>query len=41
MRSCIAAGMRNEASFRDLKVWQVSMTLVEDIYRVTTSFPAA
>ena len=26
-------------SFRDLKVWQRSMTLVEEIYTATTSFP--
>ena len=28
-----------DASFRNLKVWQRSMTLVEEIYRVTRSFP--
>ena len=28
-----------DASFRDLKVWQRSMTLVEEIYGVTRSFP--
>lgn len=27
------------ASFRNLKVWQRSMTLVEEVYRVTRSFP--
>ena len=32
--------MRNDASFRDLKVWQASMMLVEEIYRATTSFPS-
>ena len=26
-------------SFRDLKVWQRSMTLVEEIYRITRRFP--
>jgi 23S rRNA-intervening sequence protein len=26
--------------FRDLKVWQDAMTLVEDVYRVTLRFPA-
>jgi four helix bundle protein len=31
--------MANNESFRDLKVWQKSMTLVEDIYRVTGAFP--
>ena len=32
--------MRDAASFRDLRVWQKSMVLVEDIYRATTGFPA-
>jgi four helix bundle protein len=32
--------MQNDSSFRNLKVWHASMTLVEDIYRVTTAFPA-
>jgi four helix bundle protein len=27
------------ASFRDLKVWQQSMLLVEDIYRLSRTFP--
>jgi four helix bundle protein len=31
--------MASEA-FRDLKVWQDAMTLVEDVYRVTLRFPA-
>jgi four helix bundle protein len=31
--------MPDYASFRDLKVWQRSMTLVEEIYRVTGHFP--
>lgn len=31
--------MAPNESFRDLKVWHRSMTLVEEIYRVTTSFP--
>jgi four helix bundle protein len=26
-------------SFRDLRVWQQGMTLVEDIYKLTESFP--
>lgn len=26
-------------SFRDLRVWQVAMDLVEDVYRLTRSFP--
>src|SRR6185503_11185826 len=32
-------GMHTEGSFRNLKVWQVAMTLVEDVYRVTSTFP--
>jgi four helix bundle protein len=32
--------MVNDSSFRDLKVWQAAMTLVEEIYRATTAFPA-
>ena len=31
--------MPSSASFRDLKVWQDSMTLVEEVYRVTRTFP--
>ena len=31
--------MADHESFRDLKVWQRSMTLVEEIYAVTSSFP--
>lgn len=27
-------------SFRDLRVWQASMKLVEDVYRITESFPS-
>ena len=27
------------SSFRDLRVWQASMNLVENIYRLTSSFP--
>jgi len=26
-------------SFRDLRVWQAGMDLVEDVYRVTQAFP--
>ena len=33
--------MAYDASFRNLKVWQLSMTLVEEIYSVTKSFPRA
>src|SRR5437870_1052180 len=29
------------SSFRDLRVWQASMDLVEEIYRVTATFPRA
>ena len=32
--------MKNNASFRDLKVWRDAMTLVEDVYRVSRAFPA-
>jgi four helix bundle protein len=31
--------MHNDGSFRNLKVWQLAMELVEDVYRVTTTFP--
>ncbi len=31
--------MSDSESFHDLQVWQKSMTLVEEIYRVTTGFP--
>jgi four helix bundle protein len=31
--------MPKHHSFRDLKVWQQSMTLVQDIYRLTKQFP--
>jgi four helix bundle protein len=31
--------MPYDSSFRGLKVWQRSMSLVEEIYRVTRSFP--
>ena len=33
--------MPDYESFRHLKVWQRSMTLVEEIYRVTERFPRA
>jgi four helix bundle protein len=32
--------MNADRSFRNLDVWQESMTLVEDIYRVSKAFPA-
>ena len=38
MRYVIA--MENTGSFRDLKVWQSAMTLVEEIDRATADFPA-
>lgn len=31
--------MHTDSSFRNLKVWQAAMTLVEDVYRVTATFP--
>jgi four helix bundle protein len=31
--------MTNHESFRNLTVWQRSMTLVEEIYSVTKTFP--
>ena len=31
--------MKSTTSFRDLQVWQESMLLVEDIYRITRKFP--
>jgi four helix bundle protein len=31
--------MHRAQSYRDLKVWQNSMTLVEDCYRLTQGFP--
>jgi four helix bundle protein len=32
--------MPSNSSFRDLKVWQESMRLVEDVYRITRRFPS-
>ena len=32
--------MNTDSSFRNLKVWQYAMTLAEDLYRVTKTFPA-
>jgi four helix bundle protein len=32
--------MPSNSSFRDLEVWQESMRLVEDVYRITRRFPA-
>lgn len=31
--------MPEEASFRGLKVWQTAMLLVEDVYKLTATFP--
>jgi four helix bundle protein len=31
--------MQNNSTFRDLKVWQAAMNLVEDVYKVTGNFP--
>jgi four helix bundle protein len=39
INGAIPCGMANN-SFRDLEVWQESMLLVEDIYRVTAKFPS-
>lgn len=33
------AEMKSSSSFRDLKVWHQAMSLVEDIYRLSTRFP--
>jgi four helix bundle protein len=40
MRHALRRGMKNNASFRDLKVWRDAMTLVEDVYRISKSFPS-
>ena len=37
---CLIECVSNSDSFRDLKVWQRSMRLVEEVFRVTRSFPA-
>src|SRR5687768_612740 len=39
MRIATFRSMTNHESFRNLHVWQRSMTLVEEIYSVTKSFP--
>ena len=36
---CMSGTMPYDSSFRGLKVWQQSMTLVEEIYKATSSFP--
>jgi four helix bundle protein len=38
-RPALAANGKSVSSFRDLRVWQASMDLVEDVYRVTQIFP--
>ena len=38
--ACFIECVSNSDSFRDLKVWQRSMRLVEEVFRVTQSFPA-
>ena len=40
MGLAVFLGMHTDISFRNLKVWQAAMTLVEAVYRVTTTFPA-
>jgi four helix bundle protein len=37
-RACLTV-MAFTNSFRDLEVWQESMTLVEEIYAISKSFP--
>ena len=39
MARALGAAMTLTTSFRDLQVWQESMTLVEDIYALSKSFP--
>lgn len=33
--------MKNDSSFRDLKVWRQAMALVEEVYRISARFPPA
>lgn len=40
MNLAVFIGMNIDSSFRNLKVWQYAMTLAEDLYRVTKTFPA-
>ena len=40
MGHVVRHGMKNTASFRDLKVWRDAMTLVEVVYKVSKRFPA-
>jgi four helix bundle protein len=37
--SCTAIGMTHDSSFRNLKVWNEAMALVEQIYRASSRFP--
>ena len=39
MARALEAAMTLTTSFRDLEVWQEPMTLVEDIYALSKSFP--
>ena len=39
MSCAMSAFMPDTNSFRNLKVWQGAMTLVEEIYRTTATFP--
>ncbi len=39
MQIAVMRCMPKHHSFRDLNVWQQSMTLVQDIYRLTKQFP--
>ena len=40
MGFAVLIGMHTDSSLGNLKLWQAAMTLVEDVYRVTTTFPA-
>jgi four helix bundle protein len=40
MGRALRLGLKNNASFRDLKVWRDAMVLVEDVYRLSKLFPA-
>jgi four helix bundle protein len=34
-------GTRKSRSYKDLEVWKLSITFVEDIYKITSKFPAS
>jgi four helix bundle protein len=36
---CLTTGMSDVFSYRDLNVWKQSMSVVEECYRITDSFP--